>query len=81
LAPADDRPDYEAAHLDRVEDADLRNAISNEAEQLGHAARRLAALRARVVDYETVAEIIDAAEEIVRSAAERRDDNEPDNGD
>lgn len=77
--PADDRP--ETAHIDRIEDADLRNAISNEAEQIGQAARRLAALHARVADYDTVAELIYVAEEIVRSAAVRHGHSEPEDSD
>ncbi|HET6483786.1 MAG TPA: hypothetical protein VFG35_27600 [Actinoplanes sp.] len=81
VTPSDDRPDYESAHLDRIEDASLRDAISSEAEQLDHAARRLAALHARVADYEMAAEIIEAAEEIVREAAENHDPSEPEDGD
>jgi hypothetical protein len=78
--PCDDRPAYESAHINRIEDANLRNAISSEAEHLEHAARRLAALHARIADYEMAAEIIEAAEEIVRVAAEHHNPSEPEDG-
>jgi hypothetical protein len=77
--PADDHP--ESAHIDRIEDVDLRNAISIEAEQIGRAAWRLEALHARVADYETVAELIYVAEEIVRSAAVCQGHSEPEDSD
>jgi hypothetical protein len=79
--PSDDGSDYESAHLDRIEDASLRNAISSEAEQLDHAGRRLAALHFRVADYEMAAEIIEAAEHIIRIAAEHHLHSEPEDGD
>ncbi len=62
---------FENAHLDRIEDADLRAAIDSEAEQLDRISQSVSALYARVADYEAAADVIEVAEEIIRSAADR----------
>ncbi|MFI2650495.1 hypothetical protein [Micromonospora fulviviridis] len=53
-----------------IDDADLLTALDVEGGRLQQAAVRLAALRARVADYEIVADVTFDAEEIVRRAAE-----------
>jgi hypothetical protein len=81
--PADDEED-DTDEEDRdlipnpIDDPDLRAALAVEASRLHQAAGRLAALRARVADHEAIADVTDAAEKIIRSAAEdpNADDNE-----
>ncbi|MET8548939.1 hypothetical protein [Micromonospora zamorensis] len=69
--PADSDDEIEVDHvLTWIDDTDLLAALDVEGRRLRQAAARLAALRARVADYETVADVIFDAEEIVRNAAE-----------
>lgn len=77
----DSDPDYGSAHLDRIEDANLRAAIDAEAEQLDRTSQRVAALRARIAEYEAVADLIETAEEIIRSAADRPSSIRPEDDD
>ncbi len=72
---------YENAHLDRIEDAGLRAATDGEAEKLDRISQSVSALRARVAEYEAVADLIEAAEEIIRSAADRLSSIEPEDDD
>ncbi|BBH65304.1 hypothetical protein ACTI_19890 [Actinoplanes sp. OR16] len=51
--------------LEHIEDADIRVALTLEAERLRQAAHRLEALHAQVVEYEAVADVVEEAEGIV----------------
>ncbi|MCG5467061.1 hypothetical protein MED01_006113 [Micromonospora sp. MED01] len=66
-ADFDDEVDHVLTWIDNT---DLLAALDVEGGRLRQAAARLAALRARVADYEIVANVTFDAEEIVRNAAE-----------
>jgi hypothetical protein len=72
---------YGSAHLNRIEDANLRATIDGEAEQLDRISQSVSALRARVAEYEAVADLIEAAEEIIRLAADRPTSDQPEDDD
>jgi len=58
------------AHLEWIDDADLRREIADESDRLFRAAQRLGALHTRVAQYERAAAVICEAEELIKRSAE-----------